>query len=370
MAALFSPFRLGGLELANRITISPMCQYSAVGGSMTDWHVAHLASLALSGAGLLVIEATGVEPRGRISPEDTGLWSDDNEAALSRVLDRVRAVSPIPIGIQLAHAGRKAATYSPWTGSGSVPDEKGGWDTIAPSAVPFREGWRVPRAMTRADMEAVRDAFVAAARRAARLGLRYAELHFAHGYLMSTFLSPLSNRRTDEYGGSLENRMRFPLEVAAAVRAVWPAEAALAVRVNGSDFTAGGWTPEEAGVFARALRDIGMDGVTVSGGGVDPRQEIQAGPGYQLAFAEHVRKVSGIPTTTVGMILTPRQAEAIVAEGKADLVALARAILFDPRWPFHAARVLGIDLAYPPQYDRADPKHWRGGDLLLAGLSD
>ena len=369
-AALFTPVALGGLTLSNRITISPMCQYSAAEGSMTDWHVAHLSSLALSGASLLVIEATGVEPAGRISPEDVGLYSDANEAAMKRVLDVIRSVSPIKVGVQLAHAGRKAATYSPWKGAGSVPDVEGGWETFAPSAVAFQEGWRVPQAMTRAGMERVRDAFVAAARRAERLGIDCVELHFAHGYLMSTFLSPLSNRREDAYGGSLENRMRYPLEVAAAVRAAWPRERALTVRVNGSDFTEGGWTPEDAARLATELRGIGIDGVTVSGGGVDPRQQIQAGPGYQLPFAEHVRKVSGITTTAVGMILTPKQAEAIVAEGKADMVALARGVLFDPRWPYHAAEKLGSALAYPPQYERANPRNWRGGGPLLTSFGE
>lgn len=366
---LFSPLRLRDLELANRIMVSPMCQYHAVDGCMTDWHLAHLGSLALSGAGLLMIEGTGVRADGRISPVDVGLYSDDNEAAMARVLGVLRAVSTVPVGLQLAHAGRKAATRPPWEGRGPVPEGEGGWPVIAPSALAYTEGWHRPRAMSRQDMDEVRDAFVAAVRRADRLGLDHVELHFAHGYLMSTFLSPLSNRRDDDYGGSLDNRMRFPLEVAEAVRGAWPAQRPLAVRINGSDFVDGGWTADDAAAFAVALGARGVDLVTVSGGGVDPAQQVDPEPGYQLPFARRVRAASGLATASVGMILTPAQAEAAVAGEEVDMVVLARGMLFDPRWPYHAAHVLGADLAYPRQYERASPAKWPGADIMLRGLA-
>lgn len=366
---LFSPLQLRSLELPNRIAVSPMCQYHAEDGCMSDWHLAHLGSLALSGAGLLMIESTGVRADGRISPRDVGLYSDANEAAMARVLGVLRAASGIAVGVQLGHAGRKASTRPPWEGRGPVPEAEGGWSVIGPSAVAFTEGWHVPRAMTRDDMDAVRDAFVAAAGRAARLGLDHVELHFAHGYLMSSFLSPLSNRRGDDYGGSRDNRMRFPLEVAAAVRAAWPEERPLAVRVNGSDFVDGGWTGADAAAFAVELAGLGVDLVTVSGGGIDPAQQVDPRPGYQLPFAEGVREASGLPTASVGMILTPAQAEAAIAEGRADVVVLARGMLFDPRWPYHAAHVLGAELPWPPQYERASPANWPGADALLRGLA-
>ena len=353
---LFTPFSIGKLELANRITIAPMCQYSAVDGSLTDWHMQHLGNLALSGASLLIVEATGVAPEGRITPNCTGLYSDENEAAMARVVKFVRSISPIRIGVQLAHAGRKASTQRPWEGRGFLKNGEGAWQTVAPSAIPLAAGWPTPQALTREGMEAVKRAFVAAARRAARIGFDVVELHSTHGYLLSEFLSPLANKREDEYGGSLENRMRFPLEVFRAARAVW--EKPLGAKISGTDFAAGGWTPDEAVAYARELKTLGCDYVTVSGGGVVLDAKVPVGPGYQVPFAEKVKRETGITTGAIGLISDPHQAEEIVASGKADYVSLARAMLFNPRWPQHAAIALGAELKYPPQYERSAPKAW------------
>jgi len=355
---LFTPFSIGGMELANRITIAPMCQYSAVDGSMTDWHLMHLGTLALSGASMMVIEATGVTPEGRITPQCVGLYSDANEAAIKRVVDYCRSVSSIRIGIQLGHAGRKGSAQRPWEGRGALGPGQGAWQTVAPSAVPLAAGWPAPHALALPEMEAIRRAFVAAAQRAARIGLDFIEMHSTHGYLLAEFLSPLANRRTDEYGGSLENRMRFPLEVVQALREAWPAEKPLGAKITGSDFAAGGWTPDEAVVYARALQKLGCDYVTLSGGGTVLDAKIPVAPGYQVPFAEKVRKEVGITTGAIGLISDPRQAEDIIAGGKADFVALARAMLFNPRWPLHAAAALGKDIRYPPQYERSAPKAW------------
>lgn len=360
---LFTPLSIGKLELENRITIAPMCQYSAINGSMTDWHMMHLGTLALSGASMLVIEATGVMPEGRITPYCTGLYSDENEAAMARVIEFVRGISPIRLGIQLAHAGRKGSSQRPWEGRGALaPKDRHAWRTFAPSAVPLAAGWPAPQALDRAGMDAVRDAFVQAARRAARLGLDFIEAHSTHGYLLSEFLSPLSNRRVDEYGGTLENRMRFPLEVIRTVRAAW--DKPLGAKISGSDFAPGGWTPDDAVVYARKLRELGCDYVTVSGGGVVLDAKVPTFPGYQVPFAERVKRETGIVTGAVGLISDPRQAEEIVAAGKADFVSLARAMLFDPRWPQHAAVTLGASAKYPPQYARCAPQAWAPGATL------
>jgi 2,4-dienoyl-CoA reductase-like NADH-dependent reductase (Old Yellow Enzyme family) len=360
MSKLFEPLAVGPMTLTNRITVAPMCQYSAVEGSMTDWHVQHLGNLSLSGASMLVIEATGVTPEGRITHGCTGLYSGANEAAMKRVVDFVRTISPIPIGIQLGHAGRKASAERPWEGRGPLKGVDA-WETVAPSPIPLAEGWPTPRGLDRAGMNAVRDAFVASAKRSLRLGLEFIELHSTHGYLLSEFLSPLANRREDEYGGSLENRMRFPLGVAAAVRAVWPRDRALGAKISGTDFAEGGWTSDEAVVYARELKRSGLDYVTVSGGGVVLDAKVPAAPGYQVPYAERVRRESGITTGAVGLISDSQQAEEIVASGKADFVSLARAMLFDPRWPWHAAVALGGDVIYPPPYERASPKFWPPG---------
>jgi 2,4-dienoyl-CoA reductase-like NADH-dependent reductase (Old Yellow Enzyme family) len=351
-SALFTPFPVRGLTLPNRIVISPLCEYSAEDGCATDWHVIHLGHLALSGAGLLIIEATAVEPRGRISRECLGLYSDANEAALRRVLAVVRRYSTLPIGIQLNHAGRKGSQRKPSDGRGNVPEAEGGWRTVAPSAVPFDPDWQTPQELDRAGMRAILDAFDGAARRAARLGLEMIEIHAAHGYLLSSFLSPIANRRADEYGGSLENRMRFPLEAFAAVRAAFPADRPVGVRCNATDWDERGLTPDDAVAFSRALRERGCDYVDVSSGG-NSVASIPIGPGYQVPFASRIRKEAGITTMAVGMIRDPRHAERIVADGDADLVAIGRGILNDPRWPWHAAEELGGAVKFPIQYRRA-----------------
>jgi 2,4-dienoyl-CoA reductase-like NADH-dependent reductase (Old Yellow Enzyme family) len=356
MSTLFSPITLGRLPLKNRIAISPMCQYSAEDGSATSWHTIHLGHLALSGAGILFLEATAVEAAGRISPQDLGLWSDDNERALDAVLRAVRAHSPMPIAIQLAHAGRKASTRVPWQGGTSIPSNAGGWTTVAPSALRFAEHDETPQALDDAGLRRVRDAFVAAAVRAQRLGIDAIEVHAAHGYLLHQFLSPLSNRRDDRYGGSLENRMRFPLDVFDAIRAAFPAAKPVGVRVSATDWVDGGWDLEQAVAFAHALKMRGCDFVDVSSGGLSPLQTIALGPNYQVPFAARIKAATGVPTIAVGLITEARQAENIVASGQADMVALARGMLYDPRWPWHAAAQLGAQVDAPPQYWRSQPR--------------
>ena len=358
-AKLFSPFRVGGLELANRIVIAPMCQYSAEDGCMTDWHVLHLGHLALSGAGLLTIEATAVVPEGRITYADVGLYSDASESAMARVLESVRRWSDMPIAIQLAHAGRKASSEVPWKGGAQIPpDHARGWQTVAPSAVPFDARQNAPAALDRQGLKAVRDAFAAAAKRAARLDLAAVQLHCAHGYLLHEFLSPLSNRRDDEYGGSLENRMRFPLEVFEAVRDAFPSERPVSMRVSGTDWVEDGWTIEETVAFSQALEARGCSAIHVSGGGLSPAQRIPIGPSYQVPLARAVKAAVRIPVIAVGLITDFDQAEAIVGTGDADLVALARAILYDPRWPWHAAAHFGAQVNGPPQYFRSQPRQF------------
>jgi len=354
-SALFEPIRLRGLTLPNRIVVSPMCQYSAAAGDATDWHVIHLGHLALGGAGLLILEATAVDPAGRITPHCLGLWSDANESALRRVLDLVRRHSPVPLAIQLAHAGRKASSRRPWDGGGQLAPEEGGWECVAPSAVPHADGERAPRELPAAELPQLVAAFVRSAERAARLGFDAIELHAAHGYLLHQFLSPLANGRADAYGGSLENRLRFPLEVVAAVRDAWPADRPLGVRVSATDWVEGGWDLAQTLAFAGELRRLGVDWIDASSGGISPRQSVPAGPGYQVPLAAEIRASSGIPTIAVGLITEPRQAEEIVASGQADMVALARGMLYDPRWAWHAAAELGATADVPPQYRRALP---------------
>jgi 2,4-dienoyl-CoA reductase-like NADH-dependent reductase (Old Yellow Enzyme family) len=356
---LFSPIEIGGRRLANRIVVAPMCQYSAEDGCMTDWHLMHLGHLSHSGAAMLTIEATAVVPEGRITYGDVGLWNDATEAAMARVLDGVRRWSDMPIAIQLAHAGRKASSEVPWKGGHQLPpDHANGWQTQAPSPVAFRDGDVAPVALDRAGIERLLDAFAAAARRAARLGLDAIQIHAAHGYLIHEFLSPLSNRRTDEFGGSLENRMRFPLQVFDAVREAFPHDRPVTVRVSASDWVEGGWDVAQTIVFARALEARGAAAVHVSSGGLDPRQSVPVGPSYQVPLARAVKQAVGIPVVAVGLITEPEQAEAIVATGDADLVALARTILYDPRWPWHAAARLGAQVRVPPQYLRSQPARY------------
>jgi 2,4-dienoyl-CoA reductase-like NADH-dependent reductase (Old Yellow Enzyme family) len=359
MSMLFSPYRLGPLELSNRIAVAPMCQYSADEGLATDWHMIHLGHLALSGAALLIVEATAVTPEGRITPGDLGLWSDAHLEALRPVIAAIRRHSPIRIGIQLSHAGRKASSAAPWEGGANIPpDQPRGWQTVAPSAVPHAEGESVPLALDRDGMQRIEQAFVDAALRAQALGLDAIELHGAHGYLLHQFLSPLANRREDEYGGSLENRMRFPLEVYAAVRAAVPGMC-VGMRISATDWVEGGWDIEQSVQFAHALEKLGCHFIHVSSGGISPLQKIPVGAGYQIAFAERIKRETGLPTIGVGLITEPQQAEHILQSGQADMVALARAMLYDPRWPWHAAAELGAQVAAPPQYWRSQPHQYK-----------
>ncbi|WP_424628657.1 NADH:flavin oxidoreductase/NADH oxidase [Bradyrhizobium sp. SYSU BS000235] len=360
LPALFQPIRVRKLALSNRIVIAPMCQYSAEDGCMTDWHMIHLGQLALSGAALLTIEATAVLPEGRITWADVGLWNDQTEAAMGRTLEGIRRWSNMPIAIQLNHAGRKASTEVPWKGGAQfAPSATHGWQTEAPSAVPFTEGNVAPTALDRDGLRRVRDAFVASAGRAARLGIDAIQLHAAHGYLLHQFLSPLSNRRDDEYGGSLENRMRFPLEVFDAVRAAFPAEKTVSMRVSGTDWMEGGWTIDQTVAFAKMLEARGCDAIHVSSGGLHPAQQIPVGPSYQVPLARAVKAAVRMPVVAVGLITGFDQAEAIVATGDADMIALARTILYDPRWPWHAAAELGAKIRVPSQYLRSQPRQYK-----------
>ena len=365
-AKLFTPYSVGGLALRNRIVIAPMCQYSAVDGCMTDWHTVHLGQLALSGAGVLIIEATAVTPEGRITYGDVGLYSDESEAAMAGVLATVRRWSDIPVAIQLAHAGRKASTEVPWKGGRQIPasDAPKGWTTVAPSAVPFAPGEDAPMALDEAGLAEVKAGFVQAARRAARLGLDAIQLHGAHGYLLHQFLSPLSNRRDDRYGGSLENRLRFPLEIYDAVREAFPADRPVTYRVSGTDWAEGGWDIEQTVAFATALEARGCAGVHVSSGGLTPAQTIPVGPNYQVPLARAVKAATKLPVIAVGLITEFEQAEAIVSTGDADLIAIARAALYDPRWPWHAAAHFGARVEAPDQYLRCQPRGHR--DLFAA----
>jgi NADPH2 dehydrogenase len=367
MSQLFSPIRLGAIEFPNRIVISPMCQYSAIHGDANDWHLVHLGSLAMSGAGLLVLEATAVEEIGRISHGDLGLYNEENEAALHRVLGFCRKHGSAKLGIQLGHAGRKASAQVPWEGGRALGPDGDHWETVAPSAIPFAADWHTPREATTDDIERIVAAFARAAERAVRLGFEVIEVHGAHGYLLHQFLSPVSNQRTDEYGGSLENRMRFPLRVFEAVKAVCPPEVAVGARITGSDWLEGGIDVEEAVAFASELKRRGCDYVDVTTGGIALNAKIQIGPGYQVPFAAEVRRRADIPVWSVGLIVTPEQAEEVIASGQADMVALARTILDEPHWPWTAAQVLGGDVARPPQYQRAAPKIWPGASFKQTG---
>ena len=359
-AKLFTPLRIGELELRNRIVIAPMCQYSAEDGCMTDWHLIHLGQLALSGAALLTIEATAVTPEGRITWADTGLYCDANEAAMGRVLEGVRRWSDMPIAIQLAHAGRKASTELPWRGGAQIPPhDLHGWITEAPSPVAFQEGQLAPQALDLQDLARIRGAFAAAARRAARLDIGAVQIHGAHGYLLHQFLSPLSNQRGDAYGGPLENRLRFVLEVFDAVREAFPAGRPVTMRVSGTDWAAGGWDIAQTVALGQALQARGCSGVHVSSGGLTPAQQIPVGPSYQVPLARQVKAAVRIPVIAVGMITGFEQAEAILGTGDADLIALARGLLYDPRWPWHAAAHFGATVKAPSQYLRSQPSRFR-----------
>jgi 2,4-dienoyl-CoA reductase-like NADH-dependent reductase (Old Yellow Enzyme family) len=354
MPHLFDPITFRGVTLPNRIGVSPMCQYSSENGRANDWHVVHLGARAQGGAGLVITEATAVEARGRISPQDAGLWDDAQIESWARVARFIESQMKVP-GMQIAHAGRKASTARPWEGGGGIPPEKGGWTVIAPSTIPFSDGYPMPVQMTRDTMDEVRNAFAATARRALVAGFRWIELHAAHGYLLNEFLSPLSNHRTDEYGGSFENRVRFPIEVTRAVRDAMPDDVPLAVRLSCTDWVEGGWTIEDSIELSRRMRDAGVDLIDCSSGGNVPKAKIEIAPGYQVPFAEAIRHYAKMPTAAVGLITEAHQADAIVREGKADVVLIARELLRDPYWPIRAAKELGHSELCPPpvQYGRA-----------------
>jgi len=358
MSQLFTPVTLRGLTLANRVVVPPLCQYSSNDGVASDWHMQHLPALAISGAGLVVAEMTDVEPIGRITPWCAGLWSDAQEEAMVRVLASCRRYGEAKMGIQIAHAGRKASCDVPWRGGKFLSPDKGGWQTIAPSAIPFGDGYGMPRAMVHEDFERVLAAFVDATRRAARAGFDACEMHGAHGYLLSSFFSPLSNRREDEYGGSLENRMRFPLQVFRAMRGVWPADKPLGVRLSCVDWADGGTTIEDTIAFAKALKDAGCDFICCSSGGIVAVVPPLIRAGYQVKFAERIRREVGIPTRAVGMIFTGAQGEAIIAEGQADMVAVGRGYIDDPRWAWHAGDDLGARAPFASQAHTARNPNW------------
>jgi 2,4-dienoyl-CoA reductase-like NADH-dependent reductase (Old Yellow Enzyme family) len=349
---LFSSLKLRDLTFRNRIFVSPMCQYSSRDGLPTDWHLVHLGSRAVGGAGLVIVEATAVSPQGRISPDDSGIWSDAHAAAFAPIARFIREQGAAA-GIQLAHAGRKASTDLPWLGGGPLGPEHRGWQPIAPSPIPFAPGHPVPREATAEDLETIHRQFVDGARRAYAAGFQVLEIHMAHGYLLHEFLSPHTNHRQDEYGGSLENRMRFPLSIARAVREVWPGGLPVFARISATDWVDGGWDLAQSIELCRRLKDTGIDLIDCSGGGTVPHAVIPTGPGFQTPFATAIRQQVNIATGTVGFITNPIQAEQIIATGLADAVLLAREILRKPYWPLEAARVLGVDVPWPSQYLRA-----------------
>lgn len=352
MSKLFSPLKLGSVEFKNRIFVSPMCQYSSEDGLPTDWHLVHLGSRAVGGAALVMVEATAVSPEGRISPFDSGIWSDEHARRFERITRFIRQQDSIA-AIQLAHAGRKASTDAPWRGGKPLGKDAGGWQPLAPSPLPFDAGDPIPREMSTPDIRDVTDQFVSAARRSLEAGFQVAELHMAHGYLLHAFLSPLSNRRTDRYGGSLENRMRLPLAVADGVRSLWPRELPLFVRISCTDWVEGGWDLEQSIELCKQLKKVGIDLIDCSSGALVPHARIPAGPGFQTPFAAAIRQTAAIATGAVGLITSPHQAEQTVATGQADVVLLAREMLRDPHWPLHAAKALKAGVAWPVQYERA-----------------
>ncbi len=355
---LFDELKIRGVTLRNRIVVSPMCQYSSADGFATDWHLVHLGSRAVGGAAAVITEATAVTAEGRISPVDLGIWKDAHIEPLARVARFVRGQGAAP-GVQLAHAGRKASVRRPWEGGGAVADADGGWTPVAPSAIAFEERYRTPKELDEQGIRGIVEAFAAAAGRAKQAGFQLVEVHAAHGYLIHEFLSPLSNRRTDAYGGSFENRTRFAREVVAAVRRVWPGELPLFVRISATDWVDGGWNPDQSVELAKQLKHLGADLIDCSSGGTAPNAKIPMGPGYQTPFAEKIRREAEIMTGAVGMITDAKQADAIVSEGKADVVLLAREFLRQPYWPIHAAGELAKEIAWSAQYLRAAPQGTR-----------
>lgn len=357
MAELFKPLKIKGVEFKNRIVISPMCEYSSVDGFANDWHFVHLGSRAVGGAGLIITEATAVSPEARITPDDLGLWKDEQITELKKIVNFLPEYNCVA-GVQLAHAGRKASHQSPWKGSQLIASsEPDGWQTVAPSAIPYKEGTEAPIELDEAEIAKVISDFKEATRRSIEVGFKVIELHSAHGYLLHQFLSPLTNQRTDQYGGSFENRIRFLLEVTAAVQEIWPTENPLFVRISATDWAEGGWTAEESVKLSAILKDKGVDLIDCSTGGLVSWQKIAAGPNYQVPFAEQIKKETGILTGAVGLLTEAEQMEEIIASGKADLVFIARESLRDPYFPLHAAQQLGVDLAWPVQYERAKHKH-------------
>ncbi|MBC6989887.1 NADPH dehydrogenase NamA [Hymenobacter sp. BT491] len=351
-AKLFSPLRLRGLELKNRIVVSPMCEYSSQDGFANDWHLVHLGSRAVGGAGLIIFEATAVSPEGRITPDDLGIWKDEHIEMLKRITSFIESQGSVS-GVQLAHAGRKASTSSPWKGGVKVPEDQGGWQTVAPSALPFSDAYPMPVALDEAGIQKVLDDFRAATKRCLEAGFKVIEIHAAHGYLLHEFFSPLSNQRTDHYGGSFENRIRLLLEVVAAVREIWPTDHPLFVRISATDWTEGGWSIEDSVALANVLKTKDVDLIDASTGGNVPNARIPVGPGYQVEFAARIRQETGIPTGAVGIITDARQAETILENNQADLIIMAREFLRDPYFPLHAAQELGADVPWPVQYERA-----------------
>lgn len=351
---LFSPLAIGDVTLRNRIMVSPMCQYSSEDGLANDWHLVHLGSRAVGGAGIVMTEAAAVEARGRISPQDLGIWNDAQIEPLARITRFIKQQRAVP-AIQLAHAGRKASTYRPWDGRGAVPADQGGWQVVGPSATPFNDAFPKPHELHVAQIGQIVQTWRAAAQRSLEAGFEVAEIHAAHGYLIHQFLSPLTNERTDAYGGSFDSRTRLAREVTAAVRSVWPERLPLFVRISATDWVDGGWEIEQSVALADQLKPLGVDLIDVSTGGAVPNADIPVGPGYQVPFAARVKEATSIMTAAVGMIGEPEQADHIVRNGEADLVALARAELRDPHWPLHAAHALGYDVAWPVQYERAKP---------------
>ncbi len=357
MSHLFEPLTLRSVTVANRIAVSPMCQYSSVDGYVTDWHLVHLGSRAVGGAGLVITEAMAVTPQGRITPHDLGIWSDDHIEPLARIVHFMSRQGSL-VGIQLGHAGRKASTPAPWEHrSVTLTEAEGGWPTVAPSAVAFDEGCIVPTALTEEGVQGIATAFAQAARRSLQAGFRVAEIHAAHGYLLHQFLSPLSNRRTDRYGGSFENRTRLLRDTVSAVRDVWPGHLPLLVRISVTDWVEGGWDLEQSLELVRQLQPLGVDLIDCSSGGSDPHARIPIGTGYQTPFAEQIRRETGSRTGAVGLITSPAQADHIIRSGQADLVLLGRELLRDPYWPLRAARELGQLVPWPAQYVRAAPAH-------------
>jgi 2,4-dienoyl-CoA reductase-like NADH-dependent reductase (Old Yellow Enzyme family) len=352
MPDLFTPLTIRGVTFRNRIAVSPMCEYSSLDGFADDWHLVHLGSRAVGGAGLVITEATAVEPRGRISPADLGLWKDEHIEMLARIARFIRRQGAAP-GIQLAHAGRKGSTRTPWEGGARIAESEGGWQAVAPSPIPFRPEDPAPAELSKSEIQSIVEAFAAAARRAGEAGFQVVEIHAAHGYLINEFLSPLSNRRTDAYGGSFDGRIRLALEVAAAVRAAWSDALPLFMRISAIDWVENGWQIEDSVELARHLRPLGVDLVDCSSGALVPYAKIEACPGYQVPFAERVRRESGILTGAVGLITEARQADAIIRREQADMVLLAREFLRDPYWPLHAAKALGGEPEAPRQYSRA-----------------